>query len=277
MINILALCVITHKQFEIKADPSLPKASELFSKMLVRYNDAEFGSGQIQWRQSSGKFSKSLTSTLAYKRVNQLYLLQNSNDIKPGRWLTVCDGSTVSFDPTPTLRRMSANAKRLMYPTAINGRVIRLPEVFSLSRASLGDVFNPFFIILFSSKENNNALKEYIARIRSVATTKQVILGDNTKGYQIEGMIQLGTNINEKYSPLGDPTADLKENVARMRMIITESNDLREVEYIERYSGLESNNPEVITEVKTVWSGKIDTDQEPNKSLFVVTDELSLK
>ena len=268
----IALSIRSNLNEGTQASTSLPKGSEIFSKMLVHYHDAQFGSGRIQWTQSSGRASKSLTTDLCYERINKLYLLQSSPDIKPGRWLTVCDGLTVSFDAPPTIKRLYTDAKRLLYPTAINGRTIRLPEVLSLSRASLGDAFNPFFIVLFASEDSNSALREYVTRIRKVTTNKAVTFEDNAKGYQISGIIQLGSNVDGRFSDAGDPVSDIKENLASFEMEITETGDLRRVQYVETYLGLQGTNK--VTEVKTVWEGKINITEKPNTKLFEIPSDI---
>jgi outer membrane lipoprotein-sorting protein len=268
-----ALLIALALQGETK--PQLPEAGKIFSDVLAKYAEANTAVGQITLTQTADNVKRIYNTEFQYERPNKLCIQQRADSGTPDSWLVVSNGASFAYD-TPNYLLASKMVKareRLTEPAAVksglNGepKILKLNDILSVSRMSLGDSINPFLQMSFQGAGDNLGLKSFLARIKKMKTSTLRKLADGSEVYVVTGVFQYGIEPS-------DTTSEFRRDgesysLARFEMLVSKEMDLRKFQTVESISVMpDGSNVPVQVNIVSSWQGNIQVNAKTNEALF---------
>ncbi len=168
----LAIAVLTLNLVTLQEPTGTPKtsASQVLSKVLTHYAEAQSVSGSIKMTQSAQGVTINIVSDLQYERPSKIYLRQERLGSKAATWLLTSDGKIFSYDNPERI----LGGPRHRELVSQNGNDQKISDLYMAAEFSLGDL-NPILDIAISHPSRLKRLKSQWATLKYQG---QVKIGD---------------------------------------------------------------------------------------------------
>jgi hypothetical protein len=218
-------------------------ASDLISRMLGRYAQAQSVVGTIEMTQEAKGVVVTTDTELQFERPDKIYLRQVEHSSEGRSFLLTSDGTTFSYDRPPN----HLGPTRYTEPTQTRYKKLDLGEMYTATRESIVDPNHMLNIAIGRTGD----LKKFAAQLANFQIVGSQKVGDETI-YEIVGKYALQLN--------AEASADFD-------MYISSSGDFRKLSVRQSYGV--AKHPEIAPiPVTTTWISTLQVNAKPNPSLF---------
>jgi hypothetical protein len=252
-------------------------ASQLVSKMLKYYYDANSLTGTITLTASDGQGQAQMTTYVQFEKPSKLFIRQVKGGNHPMQWLVTSDGKLFSYDapesslgsqPSTQIGTLGARGRRLtervrqmlpdQFVTDASGRQVAkwgdfdVRQIYAVAAPSMGDRSAPLDIA--------------IGRIEDLSHDKLTWMTVESNGKATVNGVE-GTVIVGKWRPYGDASSDPAQAPGQYQMVISDEGKLL------RYMILQFvGPPDHYYTLRETWDLDLTLNGKPDESLFRVVN-----